>query len=164
MKVSEFLRNRERYEVEVAEKKKELPGLSVATYKVSVDTGLFRRIQFLGKLEEVAPGRSLSQLTSTHIAKWVKRLVEREETTYDPSIIERCIADLKVPMHISDSEARMLEYCSLFFERLEAVGYDNFKENNPKKTVKLLTSRLFPKRFRETMQQKFESQMIMKQL
>ena len=43
-------------------------------------------------------------------------------------------------------------YVNEFFLKMEAVGYDNFKDVNPKKTVKLLESRLYPAQFKAVMQ------------
>lgn len=47
----------------------------------------------------------------------------------------------------------MLEFYNQFFERLESEAYDIFKDNNPKKTVSLMTSNLYLKRLRKVMEQ-----------
>lgn len=57
VKFATFLRERERYEIEVAEKRKEVLSLTKATYKVSINQGLLRRMHFLGKSKEIAPGK-----------------------------------------------------------------------------------------------------------
>ncbi len=129
-----------------------MPSLSKASYKLSVDQGLLRRMHFLGELEEVAPGKELSKLTATDIEKWVKSLVVREDSSFDPAIVDRALKGIKVPMKIANPKARMLEYCNDMFARLESVGYDTFKEENPKMMVKLLQKHLFPAHFKETMQ------------
>lgn len=113
-------------------------------------------MHLLCKFKKIAPGRDFNRLPPTHVEKWVRSLVERETSTYDPSIIEKCLAGLRLHMNIADPGARMLDYCSLFFERLEPVGYGICKENNPKITVSLLTSKLYLKKFKETIQQDLE--------
>lgn len=37
-----------------------------------------------------------------------------------------------------------MEYCNEFFDRMETIGYENFKDVTPKNTVQLLQSRLYP--------------------
>ena len=54
-------------------------------------------------------------------------------------------------MNIADPEARVLEYCNEYFLRLEAVGFDDFKYENPNKTAKLLQSKLYRKQFKDVM-------------
>lgn len=88
--------------------------------------------------------------------KWFKSFVESEETTYDPASIEKSISTLKLQMNIAKPEANVVEYCSLFFERLDSVGYNNFKDNNQKKTVKLLASEMYPKKFKDIMMQNLQ--------
>lgn len=60
MKVAKFLQERERHDIEVTEKKKEVPSITKATHKVSEDTGLLRHTHYLGELEDVAPGKEFS--------------------------------------------------------------------------------------------------------
>ena len=52
----------------------------------------------------------------------------------------------------------MMEYCNDFFTRLESMGYENFKDYNPKNTVQLLQEKLFRKTLKSVMQQAFEYQ------
>lgn len=151
VKVADFLREREIYEMEIKEKQKEVPSLSLASYRVSNDPGLLRRMHFLGRFNKIAPKKSLAQLTSNHIEKWIQSLVKREQTLFDPVVVERCLAKLRTPMNIADPEARIMEYLNDFFNRLEQVGYDNLKDVNPKKTISLLQQHLYPIRFKEVM-------------
>ena len=55
-------------------------------------------------------------------------------------------------MNVSNPEARMMEYANDFFCRLESIGYHNFKDVNPKKTISLLQKRLYPHKFKEAIQ------------
>lgn len=41
-----------------------------------------------------------------------------------------------------------------FLERLEMVGYGDFAEDNPRKTVELLGKHLFPKQLGDTMEER----------
>ncbi len=67
VKILAFLKARERCETEVAEKKKEMPSLSKASYKISVDQGLLRNMHFLGELEGAVSGKEFAELTATNI-------------------------------------------------------------------------------------------------
>jgi len=157
-KVAQFLRDREKYENEVTEKKKENPSITKASYKICVEPGLLRNMHFLGELEAVAPGKSVSNLTSTDIMKWIKSLVVQEESDFDRDVIERVLKGLKVNMKIGNGRARILQYSCDLFNRLESVGYGAFKEKNPKMTVKLLTRYLYPKKFKEMVESALEYQ------
>ena len=151
------MRDRERYEIEVQEKKKEVPTLTTA-YRVSVDPGMLRRMHFLGKFKSISPNTAVSDLTSNDIETWVRGMVKNDDKNYDPAIIEKALATLRVPMSIADPEARMMEYCNDFFTQLESVGYENFKDDNPKKTIQLLQEKWFPKALKSVMQQALEYQ------
>lgn len=156
VKVAKFLRERERYETEISEKSKEVPGLTKASFKASVYPGLLRRMHFLGRFKTIAKNVRYENLTDDHISKWIKSLVDREGQHFDPVLIEKTLASLRVPMNISDPEARMMEYANEFFSRMESIGYDNFKDVNPKKTVTLLQRHLYPPRFKEAIQTMIE--------
>ena len=158
VKVSQFLRDRERYEIEVREKKKEVPTMTAATYRVSVDPGMLRRMHFLGKFKSIAPDTAVSALTSAHIETWVKGMVRKDDMSYNRATIEKALSSLRVPMSIADPEARIMEYCNDFFTRLEWIGYEDFNTENPKKTVLLLQERLFPKTLKNVMQHALEYQ------
>ena len=129
------MRDRERYELEVLEKQKEVPSLSLASFKVSVDPGLLRRMHFMGKLRAIAPGKEVAELTSQDIANWIQSLIKKTDSTYDPAIIEKALSKLRIQMNIADPEARVLEYCNEYFLRLEAVGYDDFKLRTRRKPL-----------------------------
>ena len=61
-------------------------------------------------------------------------------------------------MSIADPQARMMEFINDFFERLESIGYGDFKFKNPENTVKLLQSNLHPPNLKTAMNQHFEYQ------
>ena len=117
VKVSHFLRERELYEREIDEKKKEVPGLSKATYKVSLDPTLLRKTHFLGRPDKIDPDTSLEDLTFKHVAQWVQSLVDRPEGCLDHLVIEKAIFTPKIRINIADPESRILEYVNEFFFR-----------------------------------------------
>lgn len=153
--VSTFLRDWEHYVPKVSEKK-EVPTLIVASFKVSVDPGLLRRMHYLKKSKHIAPGKTIAQLSSTHIEKRVYSLVEREESTFDPAVIEKASYRLKMPMEIADPEERIMKYCNEIFSRLESIGYDNFKDVNRRKTIKLLQEGIYSVQFKAVIQKTLE--------
>ena len=156
--VFQFFRDRERYEIKVQEKKKEVPTLTTATYRVLVDPGMLRRMHCLGNFKSISPNSAASDFTCNEIEIWVRGMVKNNDKKYDPAIVEKALATLRAPMSIADPEARMMEYCNDFFTRLEFVRYENFKDDNSKKTVQLLQEKLFPKSLKSVMQQALEYQ------
>ena len=67
IKVAKFIRDRERYEIEVNENAKEVDGLTVSSYRASVDPGLLRRMHFLGKFKKIAPNVTDKNLSDNQI-------------------------------------------------------------------------------------------------
>ena len=109
-------------------------------------------MRFPGRLERTAPDTSLGDLKSEHVAQRVQSLVYRPEENFDYAVIGKAIFTLKMQMNIADPESRILEYVNEYFSKMEAIGFENFKDINPKKTVKLLQSRLYPAQFKAVMQ------------
>lgn len=159
VKVARFLKERERYEDEIAEKRKEVPTMTVASFKVSVDRGLLRTMHALGRLDQVAGGVAFDQLTSEHIEMYVRSIVGKgSDKRVNPVIIEEAMKGLRVPMSVADPEARMLEYVHDVFERLDGVGHGEFKDTNPKKTIKLIQDHLYPSCLQKAMNEHLEYQ------
>lgn len=61
-----------------------------------------------------------------------------------------------MPMNILDAEARITTYCANYMERMESVGYGDFIEDNPKKSVRILCSRLKPEILKKEMRSGIE--------
>lgn len=139
------MKERERYEPEISAEQAEVPTLTVVPYTASIDCSLLKNLPFMGKFDKIAPGvTSESGLTDEHIKTYVTSLVVRSsDSEVDLSIIDKALEGFTMPNHI----ARRRTYHPILlelFERLEGVGYDTFRENNPKKTVSLLTQHLIP--------------------
>ena len=100
-------------------------------------------MHFIGPFRNIAPGKTVVQLTSGHIEQWIRNFVEREESTFEPAVIEKATARLRVPTQIADPEARIMELCNDSFARLQAVGYENVKVVNLKKMVNLIQEKLY---------------------
>ncbi len=49
-----------------------------------------------------------------------------------------------MPTKIADTDARITIYCADFFKQLETIVSGDFREQNPKKTARLLMSRVQP--------------------
>lgn len=121
-KVAVFLRERKRY-IDKLNERKEVPTLSVASYKLSVDRGLLKTMQMLGRLKPVSPGVMFDSLASEHIEAYIKRLVKIPEgNESNTMIINDAMNRLKVPMSVVNPEARILSYGYNGFERLEGIG------------------------------------------
>lgn len=144
--VARFLKERERYEIEIAAKQVEVPTLKVLPYTASVDRTLLKSLFYMGKFDDIAPDiATVKDLTTDHIETYVRSLISRSDTTIvDPTIIESALCGFAMPTMILDADARITTYCADFFERLESVVCGLFPENNPKKSVQLPCSRLEP--------------------
>lgn len=158
-KVSAFLRERKRYELEVGERQKEVPTMTVASFRVSVDRMLLENMHSVGALDDIAPEKTFEDLSEDDIEMYVKSIVTHDKNEdIDPSVIERAVATVKVKMSIEDPTARMLEFTNDFFNRLDEVGYSSFRTSNPKKTIQLMQERLHPKLLKATMNRHLDYQ------
>ncbi len=61
-----------------------------------------------------------------------------------------------MPMKIADADALITTYCADFFERLESIGCGDFREQNSKKTVRLLMSRVQPPALKNELRHRVE--------
>ncbi|CAN8076723.1 unnamed protein product [Agarophyton chilense] len=158
VEVARFLKERERYELEVTAKQSQVPSLEVLPYKASVDRSLLKSLHYMGKFEKLAPNaQSFKDLTDDVIKTFVESLVKRTESdAFDPTIIESALNGFSMPTKIFDPEARITTYCADFLERLEPVGCGTFPDQNPKKSVRLLCARLQPEALRKEMRKRLE--------
>jgi len=156
--VSRFLKERERYLLEIEAKQVDVPSLKALPYKASVDRSLLKSAFFFGKFQTIAADvTEVSNLTSEHIESFVKSLVARTSATRtDYSVIEKVLVGFSMPMKIVDADVRIMHYFSDFFERLESVGYGSFRTENPEQTVKLLISRLQPAALKHEMRKQIQ--------
>lgn len=156
-KIAKFLRERKRYEIEVQEKAKEVPSMKAASYDVPTDQALLENMFFCA-FDEIAPDKDFDNLTSGDIEKFIKGIVKHDKDEEMPTVIEAAVKGLRMPMDIEDSTARMLEFINDAFKRLEGVGYSDFKDTNPKKTIKLMHEKVYPFALKAMMQQHLEYQ------
>lgn len=56
-----------------------------------------------------------------------------------------------MPRHISNAEARITHSCTDFFLRLESIEYGDFRETNPKITVKIMLMKIQPNALNQEM-------------
>ena len=151
--VAKFLKERERYELEIESKQGEIPSLKVLPYKASVDHELLDNLVFMGKFESIVPDAEVDDLTDDHVESFVTSIVEKDDDVmYDPATIDKALRKLRIPMHISDPEARITQYCAEFFNRLNGVGYGKFRSENPEQTIKLLMQFVYPRNLKDEMQ------------
>lgn len=136
--IAKFLKERERYELEIKSKQAEIPSLKVLPYKASIDHQLLDNLVFMGKFDALAPDTEADKLTDDHIEKCIKSIIEKEDVLYDPNVIDKALKGLRMPININDAEARVTQFCSAFFNRLNAVGYGKFRTENPEQIVKLM--------------------------
>lgn len=132
LRVSEFLNERERYVDEVEEKRKEVPNMSLESFKVSVDRWLLKAMRSFGRFESFDPKVDYGELSSAHIESYTSTLVNKDHNeAVNHSIIRDALKGCIMSMKMSDPEARVLEYVHDIFQRLEIVGYGSSGERNP---------------------------------
>lgn len=146
VEVARFLKERERYELEITAKTFEVPSLKPLLYSASIDRSPLKNLFFMGKFDSIASEvTDVSRLQDSHIRTYIESIVSRSsESPMDPAVIERALDGWCMPTHILNADARVTHFCSEFFDRLETVGCGYFREENPKKCVNLLIQRLQP--------------------
>ena len=151
-----FLKERERYELEITAKPAEAPTMALVPYTASIDRSLLKSLFYMGKFDEIAPNaEDAGSLTSDNIKQYVDSLVKRcSSGINDPSIIEKALESFSMPTHITEADARVTLYCADFFECLESIGYGTFRDDNPKKAVSILVQRLQPAALKREMRRR----------
>ena len=96
------------------------------------------------KLDRVLTNATIETLTNDHLEAYVLSVVNKEDKIFDPASIEKALQSLRMPLGISDPEARITQYCSSFFNKRDAIGYGSFKTANSKQTVDLLMQSVPP--------------------
>ena len=107
--VARFLKDRERYELEVQAKRVEIPSLQVIPYAASIDRGLLKNLFFLGKFDEIAPAAAnTTDLSDSHVQTYIQSIVASDRMKeVIPSVIDNALKGCKMPMEISDADARV---------------------------------------------------------
>jgi len=132
-----FMQKRTAYELQISEKKREIPSLTAASYVVSIEPQLLKSMHFMGEFDEVAPNVALEQLTSEQIKSYISKIVSIDNSKEpDSQVIEKALIGLKTPMHIADHKARIKQLIADYLQRMESIGYSNFKNTNKKMTIK----------------------------
>lgn len=111
---------------------------------------------FIGKFDEISPGFEADELAWEQMRTIINGLVKKTTKGFDPKVVEGTLKGLRVPTNIADATAHMLHYVNEFFQRLEDVGYVQFKSENPKKNVELLCRYLLPYQLRTSMEERVE--------
>lgn len=88
-KVSKFLRDRGRYELEIEAKTAEDPYLIELSYKFRIDHGILHSLILKGKFESVHENETFDILTDEGIETFIRWLVDGEDVLYDPTLILR---------------------------------------------------------------------------
>lgn len=98
----------------------------------------------MGKYDDISEEYStVSNFTDSDVQSYVNSMVNGSTIgVIDHFEVEKVLADFLMPMKIADEDAQITTYCDNFFERLEIIGCGNFREQNSKKTMRLLLSRL----------------------
>lgn len=68
VQVAAFLKERERYSLEVEAKQAQVPGVEVSPSTASIDRTLLRNLLFMGKFDLVQPELTIATVTDTHLS------------------------------------------------------------------------------------------------
>lgn len=160
VRVVAFLKERERYELEIQLKTPEVPSLREAPYTVSVDRVLLKNLIWMGKFKTIAPGATMESITSDQVKEYLLSLVSGGNRI-DADTVERSLQGIRWPSNIDDVDARVTSYCSDFLERLDRVGCRDLVESNAKQAVHLLLRRVQPTALKNELQRqtRYDKQM-----
>lgn len=93
--VAVFLKERERYEIEVESKSTEIPTMKAAPYTASIDRTLLKNLIYMGKLHSISPNATIETISNEQLKEYIYSLVKRCSETFDPSLIEHCLEGLR---------------------------------------------------------------------
>lgn len=149
--IIKFVDAREEYELEVNEKRKKVPTMTTASYKLCVKPRVLRSMHFMGVFDSVAQGVAVSALTSEQIKKAIGEAVTdvRKKSRIRKSSKLRywgseCPCSSMTRIRVLDVlEMRVRQFVVDYLERMENVGYGSFRDDNPKKTVVHLIDALY---------------------
>lgn len=144
VRVAQLLNKRERYEIEIESKRLEFPSLKPVRPTASIDRSLLRSLIYMGDLETFAFGATAKTVTDQQLEMYIKSVSARDGSDYEPSVITSALKELKYPTDISNAPARITTYCAKFFYIPESVGYEDFRDENPKQTAQLLLQKVQP--------------------
>lgn len=158
-----FIEKRAEYELQIKEKKKEIPTLIAASYKVSIEPRLLNSMQFMEEFDKIAPETPLETITSAHIKTYITNIVSIDNSNEpDSQVIEKALLGLKNPMNIAGHKARIKQLVADYFNRMDNIGYSNFRNTNKKMTIKHLVSALHPPTLKKLIEKDMEYQIPLK--
>lgn len=140
-----FVRAREIYETEIAERERDGTPIQSASYRVSVDSTLLRSVYAVGYFDEIAPDGYVDELTDDEIRTLIETLSKSvEEDEPNSSTIEEALKSLRTKMTIVNPDARIFQLALNVDMLMADVGFGKFRENNQKKAIELLTDHIHP--------------------
>ena len=153
-----FLRQREVYEAEIAARgSTDGTPISPASYKISVNPIFLRSVHAMGCFDTIAPGVAVDDLEDGHIESFIKNIAKNNEASQPNSaMIEEALKGLRTKMSIINPRARVYQLALEYDTRMANIGYDSFREKNPKKAIELITDCLYPLSLRAKIQSDLE--------
>lgn len=100
--VAKSIWKHEKYELEVRSEQAEAPSGSVVPYVVAIDRSLFGNLIFLGNMDKIAPGKTLDNVTNSHVNRCIASIVEKGNSLYDLSCNEHSLSTLILPNHVNN--------------------------------------------------------------
>lgn len=86
--VAKFLKERERYKLDITSKQSELPPLKMLPYKASIDHQILNNLFFMGKFDKIAQSIDVGKLKDDHAEIFVKAVIDKKYVLYDPTVIK----------------------------------------------------------------------------
>ena len=152
-----FVRDRLFYEIQFADKHFEGSAVQPASYRASVDPQVLRAAQAIGGFDQIAPGIAPESLNEEQIKSFIKVLAQDgNEKEPDVHLIESTLKGLRTNMKITNPRNRMYQLSLDYDKRMASIGFEKFREVNPKKAIKHLLSAVHPRALQLEMENTLE--------
>lgn len=110
-----------------------------------------RNLILMCELHQFAPRATAETITDKQREAYIDSLLSKPALLPDPCVINKALASLEMPMYISDPDARVTQVCADFFERMESIGFGDYRIDNPESTMDLMMQKLIPKILQQAM-------------
>lgn len=111
-------------------------------YMASIDRSLFKHMVFMGGSDQINPEATPESLTPEQIKGYLLEQVQQKNAPPDLRHSWEAMKGLKFPCSIMDPAALITTYCADVFKSLDAIGYSEFRSENPKYTIKWLLEQI----------------------
>lgn len=150
-KVFKILKEQEHYKLEIETKKAGRPFHRLRPNKAGIAHALLDKPVFMKAFEAIPPNADSVALSDGDVEKYNKSEIGKGSVMYDPAVTKRALHGLQILIKTSNAEARVAQYCSDFFTRLNGVGYAKFRKEDFEQAVSILMKNVYSLSFKDEM-------------